>query len=163
MAPSGTTMANEPQIAAVENMLAGLLGDMPGYFLVQVRIKPTNNIKVFIDGDAGVSIDTCIKINRKLYALLEEAVIFPNNDFSLEVSSPGIGEPLILHRQYQKNVGRLLEVRLNDGTILLGDLKAVQENAIELETTTGKGKKQEIKQHTISFTDIKTSSVQIKF
>ncbi len=156
-------MANEPQIAVIERMINSLLADMPGYFLVQVRIKPTNNIKVFLDGDQGITIETCIKINRKLYNLVEEEKLYPDGDFSLEVSSPGIGEPLLMHRQYVKNIGRLLEVKLNDGAILEGELKAITNDSIELETVTGKGKKAEIIQHSILFDNIKTTSVQIKF
>ncbi len=144
-------------------MINSLLAEMPGYFLVQVRIKPTNNIKVFLDGDQGITIETCIKINRKLYNLVEEEKLYPEGDFSLEVSSPGIGEPLLMHRQYVKNMGRFIEVKLDDGVILEGELKGVTEDGIELETVTGKGKKTEIKQHSILFNNIKSTSVQIKF
>jgi Uncharacterized protein conserved in bacteria len=70
--------------------------------LVQVKIKPTNNIKVFLDGDNGITIEDCIKVNRKLYAEIEELAMYPDGDFSLEVSSPGVGEPLLLQRQYVK-------------------------------------------------------------
>ena len=156
-------MANEPQLPVLEKMLNGILEEMPGYFLVQVRIKPTNNVKVFVDGDEGIAVETCIKINRKLYALVEEAAMFPDGDFSLEVSSPGIGEPLLLHRQYQKNLNRFVEVKLNDGTVVEGQLKKVSDEGIEVEEITGKGKKQETKQHSILLSNIKSTSVQIKF
>eukprot|EP01035_Chromulina_nebulosa_P058653 gene58653-80320_t len=137
-------MANEAAIKQIENMINGLLEDMPGYFLVQIRIKPTNNIKVFLDGDQGITIETCIKINRKLYVWIEESKLFPDDDFSLEVSSPGLGEPLLMQRQYVKNIGRSVEVKLEDATVLEGELKAVNDEGIEIETITGKGKKAEI-------------------
>jgi ribosome maturation factor RimP len=156
-------MATEVALTQIENMINGLLEDMPGYFLVQVRIKPTNNVKVFLDGDTGITIETCIKINRKLYAWVEESQLFPDGDFSLEVSSPGLGEPLILHRQYVKNIGRWVEVKLTDGTVLEGELKTVSDDAIELETTSGKGKKAVVQQQAILFSSIKSTSVQIKF
>ena len=157
------TMANEPQIPVIENMINGLLADEPGYFLVQVRIKPTNNVKVFLDGDQGITIEKCIRINRKLYPLIEAGALFPDGDFSLEVSSPGLGEPLLLNRQYIKNIGRFVEVKLTDGSILEGELKAADENGIVVEVTTGKGKKTEIKQQVINFPDIKSTTIQIKF
>jgi ribosome maturation factor RimP len=153
-------------------MINGLLEEMPGYFLVQIRIKPTNNIKVFLDGDNGISIETCIKINRRLYAQIEEQNMFPDGDFSLEISSPGVGEPLLQHRQFVKNVGRWVKVEALPGQSLVegedvaeleGELKAVDEQGIQLETITGKGKKQQVKQLSVLFNNIKTTSVQIKF
>ncbi|CAN5700889.1 hypothetical protein BH10BAC3_BH10BAC3_33660 [soil metagenome] len=167
-------MANESLIQALENMVNGLLEEMPGYFLVQVRIKPTNNIKVFLDGDAGITIETCIKINRRLYSILEERQLFPDGDFSLEVSSPGIGEPLLLKRQYVKNIGRWVRVETLPGlsltteegeavTSLEGELKAVNDESIEIETVSGKGKKLLVKQYHVLFSNIKSTSVQIKF
>ena len=87
-------------------MLNGLLADHPTHFLVDIWIKPTNNIKVFIDADEGIILSLLIEYNRKLYKKLEESGLFPDGDFSLEVSSPGLDEPLKLFRQYKKNVGR---------------------------------------------------------
>ena len=167
-------MANESLVAVLEKMINRLLDEMPGYFLVQVRIKPTNNIKVYLDGDVGITIETCIKINRRLYAIIEEQQIFPDGDFSLEVSSPGVGEPLLMHRQYLKNIGRFVRVEAlpgqslteNEGEpvhVLEGELKGVNEDGFELETHTGKGKKLQVKQHNVLFSNIKSTSVQIKF
>src|SRR5580698_9642471 len=90
----------------IEGMVQEILAGEPGYFLVEVKIKPTNNVKVYIDGDQGISIEKCVQFNRALYKKLDEAAFFPAGDFSLEVSSPGLDEPLKLHRQYRKNIGR---------------------------------------------------------
>ncbi len=135
----------------------------PALFLVEIRIKPTNNIKVFVDGDQGVSIEKLVQLNRKFYKELEESDFFPNGDFSLEVSSPGLDEPLKLHRQYQKNIGRQVEILLLEGVKKEGKLVAVTEEEILLEEEKGKGKKKEIVQHTIPFNQIKTTKIQIKF
>jgi ribosome maturation factor RimP len=156
-------MDKNEQIAVIEKIIGEVLEPTPAFFLVQVKIKPTNNVKVFLDGDSGITIEQCIKVNRKLYAALEEMQMYPDGDFSLEVSSPGVGEPLLLKRQYIKNVGRLLEVKLQDETILLGTLKATTDSGIVLETTSGKGKKAVTTEHTLLFTIIKEASVQIKF
>lgn len=156
-------MDKNEQIAVIEKIIGEVLEPTPAFFLVQVKIKPTNNVKVFLDGDSGITIEQCIKVNRKLYAALEEMQMYPDGDFSLEVSSPGVGEPLLLKRQYVKNVGRLLEVKLQDETILLGTLKATTDSGIVLETTSGKGKKAVTTEHTLLFTIIKEASVQIKF
>mgnify|MGYP006270680751 FL=1 len=132
-------------------------------FLVEIRIKPTNNVKVYIDGDQGVSVERLVYYNRKMARQLEEEGIFTDGDFSLELSSPGLDEPLKMHRQYVKNVGRPVEVVMLDGIKHEGVLKAVGEEGIELEITTGKGKKMVVSQLTIPFIQIKTTKIQIKF
>ncbi|MFM7646245.1 MAG: ribosome maturation factor RimP, partial [Sphingomonadales bacterium] len=123
----------------------------------------TNNVKIYIDGDQGVSVDKLVSYNRKLYRQLEEEGIFPNGDFSLELSSPGLDEPLKLHRQYLKNLGRPVEVVLLDGEKKEGTLQVVNETQIELTETKGKGKKMETHTHVIPFSQIKATKIQIKF
>jgi ribosome maturation factor RimP len=135
----------------------------PTHFLVEIRIKPTNNIKVFIDADEGVKLAALIEYNRKLYKLIEESALYPDGDFSLEVSSPGLDEPLKINRQYKKNVGRFVDVLLNDASKKEGKLIEAAEDGIIIEYETGKGKKKELKQETILFTDIKHTKIQIKF
>jgi ribosome maturation factor RimP len=131
-------------------------------FLVDLKIKPTNNIKIFLDGDNGVTIDAVSKINRSLYKQLEESEMFPDGDFSLEVSSAGIDEPLKFLRQYKKNVGRKVEVTLlEEGKVVEGVLKEAGEDEITIEETVGK--KKEKKDTVIPFNSIKKTVVQISF
>ncbi len=156
-------MSNEAAIQQVEEFLNGLLAEEPEYFLVSVRIKPTNNIKVFLDGDQGITIEKCVRFNRKLYKLIEENGMYPAGDFSLELSSPGVDEPLKMHRQYVKNTGRDVEVVFADDTRKEGKLVAVTEADILLEHTEGKGKKAVTQQLLIPFSNIKSTTVQIKF
>jgi ribosome maturation factor RimP len=156
-------MQKETQIKAIEEKVRKVLEDHPTHFLVDVWIKPTNNVKIFIDADKGISIADLISYNRKLYKILEESSLFPDGDFSLEVSSPGLDEPLKLHRQYKKNEGRFAEVILQDGTRKEGRISEASEDGIVLEIETGKGKKKEVKQETILFSDIKTTKIQVKF
>lgn len=156
-------MNDEAYIRVVEEKVKALIGSDPDLFLVEVRIKPTHNVKVFIDGDQGVSIERLVQLNRKLYRVLEEGAVFPNGDFSLEVSSPGLDEPLKLYRQYRKNTGRYAEVTDKEGLRREGKLAAVTETGIILEETKGKGKKMETVEHTIPFDNIKTTKIQIKF
>ncbi|RYZ61668.1 MAG: ribosome maturation factor [Chitinophagaceae bacterium] len=156
-------MQTETIIAALEQKINGLLEGHPSHFLVEVRIKPTNNIKVFIDADEGMMLSTLIDYNRKLYKQIEESGMFPGDDFSLEVSSPGLDEPLKNDRQYKKNVGRFVHITKTDNAVLEGKLLETAEDGIVVETETGKGKKKEIKQETVLFTDIKTTKIQVKF
>ena len=147
----------------IEQLINTFLENEPDYFLVEVKIKPTNNIKVFIDGDKGISIEKCVQFNRQLYKIIESKNFFPPGDFSLEVSSPGIDKPLKLQRQYLKNVGRNIEILFNDDSAKTGRLMQVSNDDIMLEETTGKGKKAETKQLVIPFSNIKTTTVQIEF
>src|SRR5688500_8236674 len=102
-------MQTETQIQALTQKIETLLEGHPTHFLVEIRIKPTNNIKVFIDSDEGMPLSELIQYNRKLYKDIEENGMYPDGNFSLEVSSPGLDEPLKLHRQYKKNIGRYVE------------------------------------------------------
>ncbi|WP_118974333.1 ribosome maturation factor RimP [Taibaiella koreensis] len=130
-------------------------------FLVDLKIKPTNNIKIYLDGDTGVTIDAVSKINRSLYKQLEESSLFPDGDFSLEVSSAGVDEPLKFLRQYTKNLGRKVEITLNDGTLKEGVLKLATETEVTIDEPAGK--KKEIKETVIPFDHIKKTVVQISF
>jgi len=156
-------MQTEEQIKAIEQMVNGLLEGHPSHFLVDIRIKPTNNIKLFIDGDEGIALSDLIGYNRKLYKQLEDSNMYPDGNFSLEVSSPGLDEPLKLFRQYRKNAGRYVEVDLVDGTKKEGKLLEATEDGIVIETESGKGKKKEIRQETLLFDQIKKTKIQIKF
>ena len=156
-------MAAAEQIQVLESFINGVIANDPEIFLVSLKIKPTNNIKVFLDADTGLPIDRCVKINRQLYKFIEEAGMYPEGDFSLEVSSPGITEPLKMHRQYQKNIGRSVEIVLNDTSVKEGVLQEVAEESITIETSEGKGKKLVVAQLVIPFVNIKSTTVQIKF
>lgn len=156
-------MQKEEQIRIIEEKVKGLLVNHPSHFLVEVRIKPTNNVKVFIDADEGVILSDLIDYNRKLYKQLEESSLFPDGDFSLEVSSPGLDEPLKLLRQYKKNVGRFVDITLKDSTKKEGKLVDATEDGIVIETETGKGKKKETKQESVLFDQIKNTKIQVKF
>ncbi len=156
-------MGNETQNQVIESFVQAIMADEPSYFLVELKMGPSNNIKLFLDGDGGITIDKCVKVNRALYKKIEEAGIFRDGDFSLEVSSSGLDQPLKLIRQYRKNVGRLVELQLLDGVKLEGRLAEVIEDGIIVEETKGKNKKKELIRHSVLFNNIKTTKIQIVF
>lgn len=131
-------------------------------FLVNFKVKPTNNFKIYIDADSGFSIDKSVSINRRLRAAIDEAGFFPEGDYSLEVSSPGIDEPLVMHRQYLKNIGREVLVTLNNEakSEIEGKLTKVEDEHITVATT---NKKKEVTEHQIAIADIASIVVQISF
>ena len=138
-------------------------------FLVSYKVKPTNNYKIYLDSDTGLTLEKCLKVNRALRRAIEEAGLYPEGDFSLEVSSPGVEAPLKLHRQYVKNIGRSLEIELNDEEAMgvTGKLVAVEEDRIILENTVKQKKsvktEPEVIRTEIQLSDIKTATVVIEF
>ncbi|MFI5154712.1 MAG: ribosome assembly cofactor RimP [Chitinophagales bacterium] len=163
-------MDNENLLQRIESMVSGILSSEPDYFLVEARIKPTNNIKIFLDGDQGITIEKCVQFNRALYKKIEEANFFPSGDFSLEVSSPGLDEPLKIYRQYRKNIGRPIEVMLTDGTRKEGKLLEVTEDGIIVEELPVKKnphgkmvKNPVLMNHSYLFNNIKSTKIQVVF
>lgn len=144
-------------------LTTALIAEEPAFFLVDVKLKPGNNIQVFLDGDTGVSLKKCVEYNRALYKQIEAASLFPPGEFALEISSPGVDEPLRMLRQYQKNIDRMVESILKDGRKICGKLLAANETGITLEETKGKGKKQEVLTHSLPFDNIKSTTVQVVF
>lgn len=163
----------------IETYLTTLLQNSEDIFLVEVKIDAANNIKVFADADNGITIEKCVQINRALYKQIEAESLFENGNFSIEVSSPGVDEPLKLMRQYKKNVGRKIETYLIDNSIKQGKLISVNNEEIVIEELQGKGKKihqamltnngganvspENNKQTTILFNQIKHTKVLVTF
>lgn len=99
-----------------------------GNYLVDVEIQPGNVIIVEIDNDEAVCIDDCVELSR----FIEEHLDRNSEDFELEVGSAGITSPFKILRQYQKNIGKEVEVLLASGMKLTGILKSADENGIVL-------------------------------
>ena len=154
-------MNKEDQIQAVAALLENLLQEDPEYFIVDISIRPVHNIRVFLDADTGVVIEKCVGYNRKLYRAIVESGLFPDGEFSLEVSSPGLEEPLKMHRQYVKNLGRMVEVTPVEGPVMTGIMTGVLADSISLTEEKGKGKKKEVTEHVILFQNRKSTKIQI--
>ena len=132
-------------------------------FLVEVRVRPGNRITVFIDSLKGVTIDECIAVSRVIESNFNREV----EDYELEVSSPGLDNPLKLQIQYQKNLGREIEVVRTDGIKSTGRLILANEELVRLETEimerdSKSGKKKKVtKELDIMKNEIKTAKVVI--
>ncbi|VAW18889.1 Bacterial ribosome SSU maturation protein RimP [hydrothermal vent metagenome] len=148
----------------VETLLSDALAEESSLFLIDFTITPDNKINVVIDGDHGVTVKDCIKISRAIEHNLDRE----EEDFSLEVASAGAATPLVLPRQYEKNIGRKLEVKTN-GETFVGNLTATVEDGIVLEWKVrepkpiGKGKVTVQKKKEIGFSDIREAKVILKF
>jgi len=133
-------------------------------FLLDLHISSENDIKVVIDGDRPINIVDCKDVNRNLEKRLDELEI----DASVQVTSPGVDEPLQVKRQYFKNIGRKISVKTEVETIK-AQLEAVREDGVVLswkareKKANGKGKITVNKNKTIAFNDIKEAKVMINF
>ncbi len=136
-----------------------------GFFLVNIEVKPSNQIIIFLDGEKGVPIEYCISISR----LIENSFDREKEDFSLEVSSAGIGQPFKVPRQYAKNIGRNIEVMTKDLKKITGVLTEASTTGFvvkeeKMVKTEGKKKKElQVFNHDFNFEDVKFVKEIIKF
>jgi len=148
----------------VAELLRVALDENPSLFLIDLKIGPNNNIVVLLDGDEGVTLESCIAVSRQI----EHNIDREEHDFSLEVSSVGVGSALLIPRQYIKNVGRTLEVINLDDQIFKGNLTQADQEGITLEwkarepKPVGKGKVTVTKTKKLAFASIKKAKVIIK-
>jgi ribosome maturation factor RimP len=111
----------------IRELAEPFLDGTPG-FLVDVRVSEGNAIRVLLDNDGSTSIEDCMALSRYLESKLDRDAV----DFSLDVSSPGLTEPLVLDRQYRKNIGRNVQVKPMGGSKVEGELTAVADGEIEI-------------------------------
>lgn len=149
----------------IRQLAEGLLSS-PAFFVVDVVVsvkRKPGKILVVLDGDQGVNIEDCAELSRKLSDALDSTTLVEDN-YTLEVTTPGLDQPLKLSRQFRKNIGRVLKVKQVDETRSTeGRLSAVDETSITLSTTSGKGKKSEPTEVVIPFSSIEKAFVTISF
>lgn len=133
-------------------------------FLVRLTVSSSNDINVLLDSDAGLTLLDCRSISRSIESSLDRE----DEDFSITVSSSGVGEPLIL-RQYKKNIGRKVRVTLVDGEVIEAKMVVADDKGVELEwksrekKPTGKGKVTVLNNRLLDYQSIKQTIVLITF
>ena len=147
----------------VEQLIAGAV-EGTDIFLVKLTVSSSNDINVLLDSDSGLTLSDCKSISRAIESSLDRE----DEDFSLTVSSAGVGEPLVL-RQYKKNVGRKVRVTLIDGEIIEAKMVAADDKGVKLEwksrekKPTGKGKITVVNNRLLDYQSIKQTIVLITF
>ena len=114
-------------------------------FLIDATCSPDNDIEITIDSDSQVDIDDCIALNDKILSAFDR----DQEDYSLTVTSAGLGQPLQTLRQYLKFIGQKVEVLTSESKKLNGVLISANENQIvvsikERVTVEGKKRKQTV-------------------
>jgi ribosome maturation factor RimP len=145
----------------IRELLEGILNETDSY-LVDLKIRP-NKVEVFADCDPHITIDDCVRISRFLERQLDEEFSF-SQQYALEVSSPGMDQPLKILRQYKKNIGRQIDVTMVSGMKKSGRLLFADEEKIVIEEEILKQKNnREILQSEIPFVQIKSTNIVFQF
>ncbi len=134
------------------------------HFLVFAEVRPSGKAIVEVDNDKAITLNDLAAINKGLRDELGEAL----DDIELEVSSPGMGRPFKVKRQYQKHTGRVVEILRTDGKLLRARLEAFDDHGLTVRIeqpskVKGRLPKLEDSTTTIPFTEIKSTQASIKF
>ena len=147
----------------VKELVEEKIADKPNLFLVDIKMHSNGKLMILVDGDNGIGIDECVAISRHVGFHLEEENVI-ETAYNLEVSSPGIDTPLTFTRQYTKNIGRTLAIKMADGAKREGKLTGITEDAVIIEEKIKeKGKKAEIVESVIPIDKITETKVLISF
>ena len=149
--------------AMLKEAMERQLADTP-HFLVHAEVRPSGKAIVEVDNDKAITLNDLTIINKGLRETFGEAL----DDLELEVSSPGMGRPFKVKRQFQKHTGRLVEVLKTDGKLLRAKLVAFDENGITVQIeqpSKVKGRLPKLDKDTtaIPFADIKSTQASINF
>ncbi|MBK6836387.1 MAG: ribosome assembly cofactor RimP [Bacteroidetes bacterium] len=134
-------------------------------FIISVKVSPNKRIEVLLDGLSNIAISDCIDMSRHIESSLDRE----QEDFELMVSSAGIDEAFVVEKQYQKNIGREVDVVKKDGNKINGKLISYKEaDAIVVEsskTVKDEKKKKQIitEQITIPLQEIKETKLVLSF
>ena len=129
-------------------------------FLVSIKVTTGNKITVLVNKKEGITIDECVKLSRHIENKLDRDA----EDFELSVSSPGIGEPLLVKEQYEMSIGRRMEVVDSEGDKYTGNIKSFSGDSFILEFKQKlKGKKRELLEKTFKIDEIRSAKVLITF
>lgn len=149
----------------IEDLLNEFLSTREDLFLIDLKFSAGDDITVILDGDNGVSVQDCLDASRAIEFNMDRE----EHDFSLQVMSAGLSEPLSTPRQFQKNIGREIEVMFENSDKIEGELAKVDEEKITLvlryrkPKEVGKGKVDAIEEKDIAYGEIKKALVVIKF
>ena len=149
----------------VAQLLKNTLDENKSLFLIDLNISEDNQIRVILDGDNGVTVEDCMTVSREIEHNLDRE----EYDFSLEVMSSGVSEPLTLPRQYRKNIGRILKIRTKNEEKIEGELIAATDESCTLTWSArepkpvGKGKVTVQKEAVLPYKDIMEAKVMITF
>jgi ribosome maturation factor RimP len=123
-------------------------------------------LRIVVDSDEGVELDLCAELSREISDKLDETDAMGEDEYVLEVSSPGADRPLTEHRHYVRALGRLVKFQLaapddKGATELVARILDVDDEGLDLEVPGVKGRKATTRR--IAFADVAKARVEIEF
>ncbi|MFD9796089.1 ribosome maturation factor RimP [Streptomyces sp. NPDC059070] len=118
-------------------------------------------LRIVVDSDEGVELDTCAELSRAVSDALDESDVMGDEEYVLEVTSPGAERPLSEPRHYARATGRLARLTLTEGGELVARILGVDEEGLDLEVPGVKGRKATARR--VAFAEIARARVEIEF
>ncbi|MGC9666396.1 ribosome maturation factor RimP [Planosporangium sp. 12N6] len=156
-AASGDLAARRSRLQVVVEPIVTAAGyDLEGLSLT--RVGRRHQVRITVDSDHGVNLDTVAELSRNVSAALDEAEESGDDlvvgEYELEISSPGVDRPLTLPRHWRRNVGRLVKVTAADRSVV-GRITAADDAGVDLEV--------EGQPHRLEYAQLGPGRVQIEF
>ena len=154
------------QSERLRGLLEPLVGNK-GLDLEEIEVTPAGKrrvLRVVVDSDDGVQLDTCAELSRTLSEKLDESDAMGGSPYVLEVTSPGADRPLTEQRHYRRAVGRLVKANLTEsagGGEVTARVISVDDEGVDLEVPGVKGRKPTPRR--LAFQDVAKARVEIEF
>lgn len=135
-----------------------------GLDLEELGVSPAGKrrvLRVVVDSDEGVQLDTCAELSREVSAVLDEGDVMGGQPYTLEVTSPGADRPLTELRHYRRAVDRLVRFQLHEGGELTARITAVDDTGLDVEVPGLKGRKPTTRR--LEFDQVAKAKVEIEF
>ena len=123
------------------SQLATKVAESIGLDLVDVEIFRAGKrrvVRIYVGKREGVNVDDCARISRDLGTLLDADNVMQDENYILEVSSPGLDRPFKSIKDYHRNLGRFVRISTREAIegkkVIVGKLAEVGEIAIIVDT-----------------------------
>ncbi|MBK7505091.1 MAG: ribosome assembly cofactor RimP [Bacteroidetes bacterium] len=148
-------MFQEEKLKTVINEILAPFVAERALFIVDIKVSASSKIMVFVDGMENIRIEQCAEISRFLEVYLEENGLV-GEKYTMEVSSPGMGSPLLVEQQYEKSINKPVEVLMDSGIKIEGTLLSKDENSITLKV------EKKVKQKVVEEQEVNIPRLNIK-
>ncbi|MBM9503978.1 ribosome maturation factor RimP [Actinacidiphila acididurans] len=135
-----------------------------GLDLEEIKVTAAGNrrqLLIVVDADDGVDLDAMAEVSREVSQALDVSDVMGETPYQLEVSSPGTDRPLTEPRQFRRNTGRLVKLRLKERGELIARIMAVDDTGLDLEVPGVKGRKP--KPARAEFDEIERARIEVEF
>ena len=149
--------------ARLRDAVAAVVADS-GFDLEDLTVTPAGRrrlVRVVVDGDEGVDLDSVATISTAVSAALDDGIadeVFGEHAYTLEVTSPGVGRPLTLPRHFRRATGRLLSITVADGSVRSARLRRLDGDVLVL--LAGKSGVDESR---LALADVRRAAVEVEF